>query len=310
MEFKSEKNIRIPKLSIGLPVYNGGEFIAKTLDNILSQTFTDFELIISDNHSTDQTSKICHEYTKKDKRISYFYQEKNIGVNANFLFILNKATSEYFKWWAADDIYHPTFLEKSISLLELKKDAVGCISKVNWFGPRYERLRPQSIDPFIIKFKKKIQLRMMTSLSVIPLIGSTDQRIRKYMKKLFLPILLYGVYRRKGLHENLSLEFFVNNDSAMVLNALKHGNFYILDEVLMQYYSGGSSRSGMIPNMKEHYGNNYFKFFFPLFPFTSWFLRKLGFKNFLKNFYILLFVNCVTEIFLLIQIFNLLKKKI
>jgi len=72
------------KLSIGMPVYNGELFIERAIESILAQTFTDFELIISDNASTDSTQEICQNFSKKDDRIRIFKQEKNIGVHRNF----------------------------------------------------------------------------------------------------------------------------------------------------------------------------------------------------------------------------------
>ena len=77
------------KVSIGLPVYNGERFLKVKLDSILQQTHTNFELIISDNASTDKTENICIEYKNKDNRIKYFRQEKNFGVTLNFEFVLS-----------------------------------------------------------------------------------------------------------------------------------------------------------------------------------------------------------------------------
>ncbi|WNC86000.1 glycosyltransferase family 2 protein [Thermosynechococcus sp. QKsg1] len=89
-------------LSIGMPVYNGAKFIREALDSLLAQTFTDFELIISDNASTDETEAICREYAAKDKRIRYVRQAQNLGAAANFKYVLDEARGEYFMWAAAD----------------------------------------------------------------------------------------------------------------------------------------------------------------------------------------------------------------
>ena len=73
--------LKKPKLSIGMPIYNAENFLRNRLDSLLSQKFSDFELIISDNASTDLTEQICKEYLSKDNRIQYFRQEKNIGLS-------------------------------------------------------------------------------------------------------------------------------------------------------------------------------------------------------------------------------------
>ena len=99
-----------PLVSIGVPVYNGEEFIEKRLESILNQTFTDFEVIISDNASTDRTQEICKKYEKNDKRIRFFQQEKNCGLFHNYEFVLNHANVKYFVDANVDDLWHEDFL--------------------------------------------------------------------------------------------------------------------------------------------------------------------------------------------------------
>lgn len=101
----------IPKVSIGMPVYNGEPFIRKALDSLLVQTFTDFELIISDNASTDRTEAMCREYALRDPRIRYVRQSENHGVFFNFQFVLDEARGEYFMWAAADDMWDRKWIE-------------------------------------------------------------------------------------------------------------------------------------------------------------------------------------------------------
>lgn len=100
-----------PKVSIGMPVYNGEKYIREALDSLLAQTFTDFELIISDNASIDTTSVICQEYARKDSRICYIRQSQNKGAVANFKFVLDEAVGEYFMWAAHDDVWLNNHIE-------------------------------------------------------------------------------------------------------------------------------------------------------------------------------------------------------
>ena len=121
-----EKEQRVtPKVSIGMPVYNGEKFIRQTLDSLVMQTFTDFELIISDNRSNDNTEAICLEYTIKDKRIRYVRQPENRGQLLNFQFVLDEAVGEYFMWASADDLFSPKWLTNLTSSLQGR---VGCAS--------------------------------------------------------------------------------------------------------------------------------------------------------------------------------------
>ena len=80
-----------PRLTVGLPVYNGEKYIAESLDALLGQSYTDFELIISDNASTDGTADICRRYEKQDSRVRYFRQPQNIGLAPNHNFVAEQA---------------------------------------------------------------------------------------------------------------------------------------------------------------------------------------------------------------------------
>src|SRR5215213_6401610 len=91
-------------VSIGLPVYNGDRFLARSLDSLLAQTMPDFELIISDNASSDGTAEICRAYARRDRRIRCVRNEHNLGVYRNFNRVFQLSSGKYFKWAAADDV--------------------------------------------------------------------------------------------------------------------------------------------------------------------------------------------------------------
>lgn len=111
---------RNPAVSIGMPVYNGAQYIREALDSLLAQTFTDFELIISDNASTDATQSICEQYASRDPRICYVRQVENKGAVANFRFVLDCARADLFMWAAYDDLWAPNYLMDAMALLEDK----------------------------------------------------------------------------------------------------------------------------------------------------------------------------------------------
>jgi glycosyltransferase involved in cell wall biosynthesis len=108
----------IPRLSIGLPVYNSSRYVAESIEALLGQTYEDFELIISDNASTDDTGDICRRYEKLDSRIRYFRQEQNVGLAPNHNFCVERASGELFKWAAGDDLYARDLLEKCVAALD------------------------------------------------------------------------------------------------------------------------------------------------------------------------------------------------
>jgi glycosyltransferase involved in cell wall biosynthesis len=115
---------REPLVTIGLPVYNGEKYLEQALDGLLAQTLTDFELIISDNASTDRTAEICHEYAARDARIRYVRQPTNIGAGPNHNILVPMARGRYFKWAGHDDLYAPELLEKCVAALANHPDVV------------------------------------------------------------------------------------------------------------------------------------------------------------------------------------------
>jgi len=113
-----------PRLSIGLPVYNGENYLAESLDALLGQTYEDFELIISDNASTDGTADICHSYAKQDSRIRYIRQRQNIGCAPNHNYLVDEARGELFKWASDDDLYARDMIRLCVEALDEKPDVV------------------------------------------------------------------------------------------------------------------------------------------------------------------------------------------
>ena len=107
-----------PRLSIGLPVYNGENYLSESLDALLGQTYTDFELIISDNASTDGTRDICLSYARRESRIRYFRQQRNIGIAPNRNFVTQQARGELFKGASHDDLYSRDLLRLCIDALD------------------------------------------------------------------------------------------------------------------------------------------------------------------------------------------------
>ena len=136
-EEQAARNAR-PAVSIGMPVYNGERSIRLALDSLRAQTFSNFELIISDNASTDGTEAICREYAARDNRIKYLRQSTNLGVGANFKFVLDVAQGEYFMWAACDDIRSSDFIEVNAAFLAANPGYVASTSPNGFEGRSME----------------------------------------------------------------------------------------------------------------------------------------------------------------------------
>lgn len=118
-------NKEIGFVTIGMPVYNGEKFIRAAIQSLLHQTYSNFELIISDNASTDLTEVIAREYALKDKRIKYVRQPKNLGPGHNFKFVFDEACGEYFMWAACDDVFSKNFVEINHKFLSKNHEYVA-----------------------------------------------------------------------------------------------------------------------------------------------------------------------------------------
>jgi glycosyltransferase involved in cell wall biosynthesis len=115
---RAAERLSMKKVAIGLPVYNGHNYLPAAIDSILAQSYGDFDFLISDNASTDGTEEICHAYAQRDRRIRYIRQAKNVGAAANHNLTVRMTDSPYFKWAAHDDLLAPGFLATCVDVLD------------------------------------------------------------------------------------------------------------------------------------------------------------------------------------------------
>jgi glycosyltransferase involved in cell wall biosynthesis len=142
-----------------MPVYNGEPWLSDAIESILSQTYRDLELVISDNASTDRTPEIARVWAKKDDRLRVFRNPVNLGVNHNYSRLVAHARGEYFKWASSNDLCAPTFIEQCVSGLDSHLDVGLCYPRTKLFvdtaedGTEYEDgLEALGADP-IDRFK-------------------------------------------------------------------------------------------------------------------------------------------------------------
>ena len=237
------------KLSIGLPIFNGELFIHKAIESILAQTFKNFELIISDNASTDSTKQICEEFAKQDSRIRYFRQESNIGIHKNFNFVLKQAKNEYFAWAAVDDHLDNDYMEKNIKILDSDKKIVSSVGKIIPIGAETLGINPQLIETtqypkFIKNYIKKSRHKKITD--AVNISGSDDQKIRMLLKNTKSLGRFYGVHRTEQLRQCIVDTPFINVEVAIFLNLVLLGDFHEEVSTKLYEFDEGISSRGII----------------------------------------------------------------
>jgi glycosyltransferase involved in cell wall biosynthesis len=227
-----------PKLSIGLPVYNGEKFLQESLDSLLNQTFGDFELIISDNASTDNTEGICRNYAAQDQRICYYRHDSNIGCARNFNRVLELSKSEYFKWAAYDDLHAPNFISKCMQVLENNPDYILCHSHTSFIDEQGRYLQNYNIN--LKTNSSKLQVRF-------------NELLTKH-----LCYQMYGVIRKSALKKIPPMGGYGNADGILLLRLGMVGQFYEIPEYLFFARSHPQqSLSMFFPNYLSFINNNY-----------------------------------------------------
>lgn len=294
--------LKKPKLSIGMPIYNAEKFLRSRLDSLLSQSFSDFEIIISDNASTDSTSNICKEYQLKDKRIRYIRQDKNIGGGPNFYAVLEKASGEYFFWAAHDDITLPGFIEKNMKSLENNKNLICSVSKVKFVGGMIDELIITKKDNIFKKIRKKISNNLV-DVNAISISGNYSDKVKKVLSNPGSTLAIYGIFRTQIL-KSIEYPKFHGDESVIILSVLRYGDINLVDEILIHKFVGDTvSSSGMI-KLIMHYNPNFLGKIIPYHEYNKWAFHNLGIKLFIKNFHHFLRLNLTGYLYLFYDIFR------
>ena len=294
-----------PLVSIGIPVYNSESFIGPCIKSLLEQTYDNFELIISDNGSTDNTASICREYANQDGRIKFLPQGKNIGVIYNFNFVLQQSKGEFFMWAAADDIHLPEFIEKNVEVLQKFSNVVTSMSKISFFDPQKDEFTnvQDKFRNFQIKIRDSLKHDDLYSMT-----GTFEQKIRILLRKSKMHVV-YGLHRTKIIKQCFDPKPFVGIDLAIIINLLKFGDVYIIDQVLMKIYTGGMARSGYL-SLAKQLKHSKLSMIFPCYPLTNWCLKNFGAKIFFKNLDYFVMLNIWAEFLICIDVFQKFLNKI
>jgi len=248
---------KCPKVSIGMPLYQAEATLCRALDSVLSQTFANIEIIMSDNASSDTTSKICQKYAASDSRIKYTQQSINIGAMNNFKFVLNEACGEYFMWAAHDDVWSPDFILSNLVFLQANPDFVASISPV--------RFEDGNFEP--------------NQMGDSPLIGRPFERIEECLGYPWhANSRFYSLFRTDHLQKcpYLGADFF-GADWVIIIHCLLHGKMNRIPIGSMIRGHQGVSNSG---SLLGHYRTKWIHWFLPFYELSVEALRmSSGFRT-------------------------------
>ncbi|MEI7998053.1 MAG: glycosyltransferase [Candidatus Omnitrophota bacterium] len=216
------------QLSVGLPIYNGANFIRDAIDSLLVQQGVDFELIISDNGSTDRTPEICQEYVIRDKRVKYYRNELNRGPVWNFNNVFKLSSADYFMWAAHDDYWDPLYMK---TCLEAFKQS----SNVVLAGTACDNISAQTSQVIYTD-------EGLTTVGLKPI-----DRFKRYKEVLHnhkhVGGIFYGIYKRDALTTAMPLHNIITSDHLLPAQLSLLGEFVTSQERLMKKRWGGGSDS-------------------------------------------------------------------
>jgi glycosyltransferase involved in cell wall biosynthesis len=230
---RSGSNPRTAKrVSVGLPVFNAEQYLEQCVDSILSQTYTNLELIISDNASTDATETICQRYAARDARVRYQRNSRNYGATFNFRRVMLFSSGEYFLWAAHDDMFAPEYAEKAVAVLEQNRDVVLCYSKSIEIDERGQPL------------ERKEQI--LAADAPYP-----HQRFRELIRMDHNCETMFGVIRAEVLERTSIHGDFPDSDRCMLAEVALYGKFFELADHLFFHRKHAQQVTRQFPTRQQ-----------------------------------------------------------
>lgn len=227
----------MPRVSIGVPVYNGERYVGETLDSLLAQTFSDFELTICDNASTDRTEQICRAYAERDARIRYVRNPTNLGAAANYKRAFHASSGEYFRWANADDLFAAEGLARCVEALDRQPSAVLVYPRTKFIDKR-GRVISEYADNLHIQSSR------------------ASERFAQVLKRLGHVNVIYGLMRTDAVRRTGLLRAFPGGDVPLVAELALYGTFCEIPEFLFfrrLHPDALSSRKGDVNSTQEFF---------------------------------------------------------
>ena len=231
----------MPRISIGLPVWNGEDYLEGCLENLREQSFDDFEVIISDNASDDATSDIARSFAAQDARFRVIRQDRNLGAAPNYNVVFHAAAAPCFKWVAHDDLLTPNYLETAWRVLESRPDVVLAHSRAQLIGRDGRSLFEDDVDLFVD------WAGSLRSVRPAPDRATQDtafERFKDIVNRTTRAFDIFGLMRSDVIRQTRLHRSFYGSDITLLAEIALYGRFYECPEV--QFFKrefAGQSRS-------------------------------------------------------------------
>jgi len=247
--------MKTPRLTVGVPVYNGEDFIAEAITSHLEQDFGDFELIVSDNCSDDGTADIVNDFVRSDDRVSYSRTTENIGGPANFNRLFRLGSADYFRWAAADDRIEPGYLSSVVALLDNDPDVA--------IGHSHSLLIDPASDPMLEMDKGWLGGDgFMEAIRLLPPAGDTrfestepHRRVDAVINNNHRHFFIFGIMRRHLMMQTRLHGLFYGGDRTLLVELAVRGRFEKVPEPFFasRSHAKNSGRNGLnFEELKQH----------------------------------------------------------
>lgn len=210
-----------PTVSLGIPVYQGENYLRAALDSLLDQTFTDLEVVICDNASTDATEAICREYAAKDPRVRYHRQDFNVGAVKNYNDVFELSRGRYFKWVAHDDELDSRFVEACVEALDANPTDVLAYTLHEQIDQDGTLLAAGGDAPEFTEGDPAARLKLIL-----------DHHGSRSGQKV--PYVIFGLIRRSALEQTRLHGFYTGSDRVLNAELTLQGRFAQVDKPLMR----------------------------------------------------------------------------
>jgi glycosyltransferase involved in cell wall biosynthesis len=243
-----------PRVTVGLPVYNGENYVAETLACFLGQSYADLEVVVSDNASSDRTGEIVAAIAASDPRVRYLRQETNVGGAENYNVVFHEARGEYFTWTAHDDLRSANWVERAVAALDAHPDASLAVSDAVRIDPQGQPFQDFPLRPEL--FADDVGERFRASLRQNPI------------------LMIFGLARADAIRRTCLHEHYTGSDWGVTGGLALQGRVVHVDGATFCYRTHPESLTSRFAGRKWWQRSDFEAWFAPergqLIVFPSW----------------------------------------